>query len=402
MFEGVVHGNVAFMVIATVLVFFMTPGLAFFYAGLVEQKHSLTIMLQIFLSIGVVTIMWIFGGFSLVFGSDILGIIGSPFQYFGFRDIVFDVNSHYGLTIPFLMFFMYQLMFAIITLPLMTGSIVNRITMGAWIKFLVIWMILVYFPVAHWVWGNGFLAKMGFVDFAGGTVIHVASAFSGLAAVWVLGPRKVITGKGPFNMGLVAIGAGILLFGWFGFNAGGTLAAAGTTAIVFTNTGVASASGMIIWSILSYREQGTFSFLDPLIGAVAGLATITPASGYVTPMSAFIIGAAAGLVCFYAIKIPRKAGWDDVLDVWGVHGVGGFLGTVMIGFTANELVNHVNAGFGQLIVQLSGACFVAAYSMIISYLLMKFLDKSSDIRITKEQIAAGLDKALLNEQYSDE
>ncbi len=380
----------------------MTPGLAFFYGGLVERKHSLTIMLQIFLSIGVVTILWVFGGFSLVFGNDILGIIGNPLQYLGFRNIVFDVNSRYGLTIPFLMFFIYQLMFAIITLPLMTGSIVNRITMGAWMKFLVIWMILVYFPVAHWVWGNGFLAKMGFVDFAGGTVIHVASAFSGLPALWVLGSRKVITGKGPFNMGLVAIGAGILLFGWFGFNAGGTLAAASTTAIVFTNTGVASASGMIVWSIMSYRESGNFSFLDPLVGAVAGLATITPASGYVTPMSAFIIGAAAGVVCFYAIKIPRKAGWDDVLDVWGVHGVGGFLGTIMIGLLANALVNHVDAGFWQFLVQLFGACFVAVYAMIVSYFLMKYLDNASDIRVTKEQIEAGLDKSLLNELYSDE
>lgn len=401
MFEGVVHGNVAFMVIATALVFFMTPGLAFFYGGLVEKKHSLTIMLQIFIAIGIVTLLWIFGGFSLVFGNDLLGVIGNPFQYIGFRNIVFEVNSRYGLTIPFLMFFMYQLMFAIITLPLMTGSIVNRITMGAWLKFLVIWMVLVYFPVAHWVWGNGFLAKMGFVDFAGGTVIHVASAFSGLAALWVLGRREVITDKGPFNMGLVAIGAGILLFGWFGFNAGGSLSAAGTTAIVFTNTGVASASGMIVWSVMAYRANGYFTFLDPLVGAVAGLATITPASGYVTPMSALLIGALAGVICFYAIKIPRKAGWDDVLDVWGVHGAGGFLGTVLIGLLANEMVNKVNAGLVQLLVQLFGACLVGVYSMVVTYQIMKFLDKTSDIRLTKEQIEEGVDKSLFNEEFND-
>ncbi|CAM3745353.1 ammonium transporter [Parendozoicomonas haliclonae] len=402
MFEGVVHGNVAFMVVATVLVFFMTPGLAFFYGGLVEKKHSLTIMLQIFIAIGIVTLMWIFGGFSMVFGNSFFGVVGNPLQYMGFKDIVFQVNSRYGLTIPFLMFFMYQLMFAIITLPLMTGCIVNRITIGAWLKFLVIWMIIVYFPVAHWVWGNGFLSRMGFVDFAGGTVIHVTAAFSGLATLWVLGPRKVITGKGPFNMGLVAIGAGILLFGWFGFNAGGTLAAAGTTAIVFTNTGVASASGMIVWSLMVYRENGYFSFLDPLIGAVAGLATITPASGYVTPGSALLIGALAGLVCFYAIKIPRKRGWDDVLDVWGVHGVGGFLGTIMIGLLANSLVNHTSAGLDQFLVQLFGACFVAVYSMLVSYCLMRVMDKSSNIRVTTEQIEEGLDKALFKETYGND
>lgn len=402
MFEGVVHGNVAFMVVATVLVFFMTPGLAFFYGGMVEKKHSLTIMLQIFLAIGIVTLMWFFGGFSLVFGHDILGVIGDPRQFFGLRDVVFQVNTQYGLSIPFLMFFMYQLMFAIITLPLMTGSIVNRITVGAWLWFLVLWMVLVYFPVAHWVWGGGFLAKMGFVDFAGGTVIHVASAFSGLAALWVLGPRQVNTGKGPFSMGLVAIGAGILLFGWFGFNAGGTLVAAGTAAIVLTNTGVASASGMIVWSIMAYRESGHFSFLDPMVGAVAGLATITPASGYVTPLSALLIGALAGGCCFYAVKIPRKAGWDDVLDVWGVHGVGGFLGTVLIGLLACGQVNHVHASLQQLIVQLSGASLVGVYSVIVSYCLMKCLDRLGNIRVSKEQISQGLDQALLKELYSDD
>ncbi|WP_297597710.1 ammonium transporter [uncultured Cetobacterium sp.] len=401
-FEGVVHGNVAFMVISTVLVFVMTPGLAFFYGGLVERKNSLTIMLQIFISIGVVTLLWIFGGFSLVFGKDIGGFIGDPTQYMNFKDIIFQVNSNYGLTIPFLMFFMYQLMFAIITLPLMTGSIVNRITIGAWLKYLVIWMIVVYFPVAHWIWGDGFLAKMGFVDFAGGTVIHVSAAFSGLGALWVLGKRKVITDKGPFNMGLVSIGAGILLFGWFGFNAGGTLAAAGTAAIVFTNTGVACAGGMIVWSILSYSEKKHFSFLDPLIGAVAGLATITPASGYVTPMSALLIGSLAGIVCFYAIKIPRKMQWDDALDVWGVHGVGGFLGTVLIGLLANGMVNGVQASSHQLLIQIFGASLVGVYSIVVSFIIMKILDKTSNIRVTKEQLEQGLDKSLLNEEYNSD
>lgn len=399
MFQGVVHGNVAFMIIATVLVFIMTPGLALFYGGLVEKKNCLTIMVQILLSIGIVTIMWIFGGFSMVFGKDIGGVIGNPLQYMTFSDTIFAVNSEYGLTIPFLMFFMYQLMFAIITLPLMTGSIVNRLNIGGWIKLLIIWMILVYFPVAHWIWGGGFLHKMGFVDFAGGTVIHASAAFSGLGAIWVLGRRKVICKKAPFNLGLVLIGAAILMFGWFGFNAGGALTAAGIASIAFTNTGVACASGMVLWTILYYCEHKKFSFVEPMIGAVAGLATITPASGYVAPMSAVFIGALAGVVCYFAIKIPRKLQWDDVLDVWGVHGVGGFIGTLCIGIFANKIVNGVDGNLHQFLIQLFGVVLVSVYSLVVTMIIIKILDKVSDIRVTKEELEAGLDKSLLGENF---
>ncbi|WP_297629926.1 ammonium transporter [uncultured Clostridium sp.] len=399
MLEGVVHGNVAFMILSTVLVFVMTPGLAFFYGGLVEKKNSLTIMLQVFISIGVVTLMWVFGGFSLVFGKDLGGIIGDPSQFFAFRNIDFVVNPSYGLTIPFIMFFMYQLMFAIITLPLMTGAIANRMRIRGWITLLIIWMIVVYFPVAHWIWGGGFLAKMGFVDFAGGTVIHVSSGFSGLAAIYVLGRRAVPNEKGPFNLGLVSIGAALLLFGWFGFNAGGTLAAADTAAIVFTNTGMAGAAGMIVWTIMHYIEEKKFSFLEPLIGAVAGLATVTPASGYVTPLSATLIGAVAGIFCFLCVKFAKKRGWDDALDVWGVHGMGGFLGTVLIGVLANKLVNGVSAGGRQFLVQLFGAVLVAIYSVIVTFIIMKIIDRKGFIRVTKEEQEKGLDEVLLEERY---
>lgn len=403
MFQGVVHGNVAFMIIATVLVFIMTPGLAFFYCGLVEKKNSLTILVEIFLSIGVVTIMWIFGGFSFVFGKDIsgLGLLGDPREYFAFKHIVFAVNSQYGLTIPFLMFFMYQLMFAIITLPLMTGTIVNRIKIKGWIVFLIIWMITVYFPVAHWIWGDGFLHRMGFVDFAGGTVIHVSAAFSGLGALFVLGKRKIISKKAPFNLGWVALGGALLLFGWFGFNTGGTLSAAGVAAIVFTNTGVAASAGMVVWTYLGYHEKKHISFVDSLVGAIAGLATITPASGYVNPLSAFIIGGIAGFICFYAIKIPHKLEWDDVLDVWGVHGVGGFLGTILIGVFANHLINGIDSGIHQFSIQLLGASLVAVYSFILTVIIFKILDKSLDLRVTKEELEIGLDKSLLNEYFEE-
>ncbi|MDK0709584.1 ammonium transporter [Clostridium perfringens] len=399
MFPNVVHGNVAFIMLATVLVFIMTPGLAFFYGGLVGKRNTLTIMLQIFLSIGIVTVMWFLFGFSMVFGTDINGVIGNPFNYFALKGVVFSVNSKYGLTIPFLSFCMYQLMFAIITLPLMTGTIVNRIRISSWIKFLIIWMILVYFPVAHWVWGGGFLSKIGFVDFAGGTVIHATSAFSGLAAVLILGKRE-IDDKKPFNLGLVSIGAALLMFGWFGFNAGGTLVAAGKAAIVFANTCFAGASAMITWSIVAYMKDKHFSFLEPLVGAVAGLATITPASGYVNPIGAIIIGIIAGFACFFCVQFIRKLDIDDTLDVLGVHGFGGFIGTLFIGIFADKYVNEISANIHQFLIQLFGVCLVIVYSMVLTFIIVKVLDKTcSNFRLTKEELEKGLDESLLNESY---
>lgn len=261
----IIHGDVAFMIVSTVLVLIMTPGLAIFYGGLVERKNSLTIMYQSFISLGIVTILWIFCGFSLVFGTDIGGVIGNPLDYFLFNDITFFTNLKYGPDIPFIMFFMYQLMFAIITAPLMTGAYANRLNMTGWIKIVILWMILVYFPVAHWVWGGGFLAKLGFVDYAGGTVIHITSGFGCLGGLAYLGRRAYPNEKGPFHLGFVVIGAAILLFGWFGFNAGGSLAAAETAAIVFTNTAMAASSSMIVWTILYYIKNKTFSFLELIV-----------------------------------------------------------------------------------------------------------------------------------------
>ncbi|MDO5517119.1 MAG: ammonium transporter, partial [Clostridium sp.] len=322
------HGDVAFMIVSTVLVLIMIPGLAFFYGGLVERQNSLTMMFQSFISIGVVTILWIFGGFGMVFGTDIGGIIGNPLDYFGFRGMDYLINTAYSSNLPFLLFFMYQLMFAIITAPLMTGAFANRLTISGWIKILVLWMIFIYFPVAHWIWGNGFLANMGFVDYAGGTVIHITAGFGCLGGVFFLGDRAVKNNGGPFHLGFVALGAGLLLFGWFGFNAGGSLAAAQTAVIVFTNTGVAAASGMITWTILHYIEHNQFSFLEIIIGLVAGLATVTPCAGYIKPLSALLVGAIGAIICFFAVIFERKR-WDDTLDVWGCHGVGGFIGTLL-------------------------------------------------------------------------
>lgn len=394
----IIHGDVAFMILATTLVLIMTPGLAFFYGGLVERKNALTIMFQVFIAIGIVSLLWVFGGFSLVFGDDIGGIIGNPLQFFAFNDVTFTVDSRYSETIPFILFFMYQMMFAIITAPLMTGAFANRLTVSGWIKILILWMILIYFPVAHWVWGDGFLSKLGFVDFAGGAVIHITAGFGCLGGVYVLGERKVKNEKGPFNLGLVAIGAGLLLFGWFGFNAGGTIAAADIAAIVFTNTGVAAASAMVVWLILHVIYVKRASFLEAIIGAIAGLATVTPASGYVRPLIALIIGALGAIVCFYCVEFERKM-WDDALDVWGVHGMGGLLGILLIGVFADPRINGVSAGLHQFLIQALGAVIIGVYSILVTFLIFKLVDKTKSIKINEEVQRKGLDQEFFKESY---
>lgn len=394
----IIHGDVAFMILSTVLVLIMTPGLAFFYGGLVERKNALTIMFQVFIAICVVALLWIFGGFSLVFGDDIAGIIGNPLQFFAFNDVTFKIDLRYSETIPFILFFMYQMMFAIITAPLMTGAFANRLTVSGWIKILILWMILIYFPVAHWVWGGGFLSKLGFVDFAGGAVIHITSGFGCLGGIYVLGERKFKNEHGPFNIGLVAIGAALLLFGWYGFNSGGTIAAADIAAIVFTNTGVAAAVGMIVWIIVYSLHAKKASFLEAIVGAVAGLATITPASGYVTPISAVIIGAIGAFICFFCVEFERKM-WDDALDVWGVHGMGGLIGTLLIGVFADPRINGINAGVKQFFIQLLGCVIIGIYSILMTFLIFKIIDMVKSIKVSEEIQARGLDKEFFNEKY---
>lgn len=387
------NGNVAFMVITTVLVFLMTPGLAFFYGGLVERKNSLTMMYYSFVSIGIVTALWVLGGFSLVFGEDIGGVIGNPMDYLMLRNVDFTVDPNYGSTIPFLMFFMYQLMFAIITAPLMTGAFANRMSPGQWITMQILWMIFVYFPVAHWVWGNGFLAKMGFVDYAGGTVIHATAGFSSLVAILILGKRADIPQKLYSNLNLVLIGAALLMIGWFGFNSGGALSSGETAAIAFTNTGIAGAFAMVTWMVICYYRDKKFSFIELVTGAVAGLATITPAAGYVTPQSSVIIGILAALVCFCCVRWLAKRNVDDALGVWGVHGMGGAMGTLYIGVFAYEGVNSVSAGWDQFLIQLMGLAIVIAYSMLCTYIIMKITNK----RVPSSTQVKGLDQKYIVE-----
>ena len=375
-------GNVTFMMITTLLVFIMTPGLAFFYGGLVEKKNSLTMMFYTFISIGVVTVMWYMGGFSLVFGSDVNGLIGDPTEYFMLNNIDFTVSRSYGDTIPFLMFFMYQLMFAIIVAPLMTGAFANRLSPFAWIKLLVIWMLFVYFPVAHWTWGGGFLSQLGFVDYAGGAVIHTTAGFSSLIAIIILGRRAVVPREQSSNINLVLVGLALLMFGWFGFNAGGALAADDVAAIAFTNTGIAASVALVVWVLISFKHKKKLSFVELATGAIAGLATITPASGYVSPQGAAMIGVLAAVGCYFFVELLKRFNIDDALGVWGVHGMGGFMGTIYIGVFAIKSVNGIEASMYQFCIQLLGVAIVAVYSMFITWVVMKIVkgDVSADIQ----------------------
>lgn len=395
------NGNVAFMVITTVLVFIMTPGLAFFYGGLVPKKNTLTMMMYTFIAIGVVTVLWTLGGFSIVFGKDLGGVLGSPTEYFMLKGVDFSINPEYGSSIPFLMFFMYQLMFAIITAPLMTGAIASRITISGWVKVLVLWMILIYFPVAHWIWGGGFLSKLGFVDYAGGTVIHATAGFSALIGVLYFGKRYVMPKRDYSNINLVLIGAALLLFGWFGFNSGGALASGQTAAIAFTNTGIAAAFATVVWVIISYIKDKKYSMVELTTGAVAGLATITPCSGYVTPQGAVAIGIIAAFACYGFLQLSRKLQWDDALGVWGVHGMGGVTGSLLVGLFAVKEVNNISGGIDQFLIQLLGVAIVVAYTCIVCWIIFKVCDLTGSIRVPAEVQEKGLDREYMTEVEDD-
>lgn len=398
--QAINNGDTAFMIICTALVCLMTPGLAFFYGGLVRKKNVLIMMMQSFISMGIVTVIWIFGGFGLAFGADHFGIIGSIGDFFALRDVGVYANAMHGATIPFLMFFVYQLMFCVITAPLMTGAFASRINVKGYIWLLITWTILIYIPVCHWIWGGGFLDKMGFVDFAGGTVIHTSAGFGALACVLFFGKRVFKPGEksDPNNIVIVAIGTGLLWFGWFGFNSGGALAANQLAATAFVNTAVALAVAMVTWMIIVKIRNGKIAFTDLLTGSVAGLATITPCAGYVEPWAAIIIGIIAAIVCSLCIEFKNKMKWDDALDVWGVHGMGGFTGSILIGVLARASVNGVSAGGHQFLVQLFGAVLVAVYSFVVTYIILKVLDSISSIRTTPEQQMKGLDDMLLGEK----
>lgn len=400
---GINNGDTAFVLISAALVCLMTPGLAFFYGGLVRKKNVLTIMMQSFVSMGIITAIWVFGGFSLAFGKDIGGLIGN-LQYFGLKGVGMTPNPVYGSTIPFLVFFAYQEMFAIITPALITGAFADRVNFKSYLIFLVAWSLLVYIPVCHWVWGGGFLAKLGFADFAGGAVVHTTAGIAALASVFFVGKRKILKNEStaPHNIGYVALGTGLLWFGWFGFNAGSALGANGLAATAFVNTDIAGSIAMITWLCICWIKEKKPSIVGALTGSVAGLATITPAAGYVRPWAAMIIGFLASVICYGAVQFRMRKEWDDALDVWGVHGVGGVLGTILLGVFAEKSINKVSGlvqgNVKQFGIQVLGVVIIAAFSFIITYVSLKIINVFCKVRVNEKDEIKGLDESLLLEK----
>lgn len=396
-------GTTAFMILAASLVLLMTPGLAFFYGGLVGRKSVVTIMMQSFVSMGVTTILWVSVGYSLSFGDDIAGIIGNPTDFLFLNNIKpTDVYADAELGMPVFVFVAYQLMFAIITPALITGAFANRVTFKAYLLFLIAWLLLVYFPFVHMVWGGGFLADAGVLDFAGGIVVHAIAGMAALASVFVLGARRADDPE-PHNIPFVALGTGLLWFGWFGFNAGSALAVDSITGLAFINTQIAAAFAATTWMLLDWIKDKKPTLVGFCVGAVAGLATITPGAGFVSPQSAMLIGTLAAVVCYFAIIFRKKMNWDDALDVWGVHGVGGSLGMLMVGVLATTSMNPagddglVKGGGSFFIKQLMAVAFAAVYAFVATILILKLINIFTPIRVSDEVEQAGLDGALHGE-----
>jgi Amt family ammonium transporter len=342
-------GNTAFMLLCSSLVMLMTPGLAFFYGGLVGRKNVLAIMMQSFISLGWTTVLWFAFGYSMCFGPSWHGIIGDPSYYAFLHGITLEsMYTGNDAGIPLIVHVAYQMMFAIITPALITGAFANRVTFKAYFLFLTGWLVFVYFPFVHMVWSpDGLFAKWGVLDYAGGIVVHNTAGFAALASVLYVGRRQKVELK-PHNVPLIALGSGLLWFGWYGFNAGSEFRVDAVTASAFLNTDVAASFGAITWLLIEWFYHKKPKFVGLLTGGVAGLATITPAAGYVSLGTAAIIGICAGLICFYAVALKNRLGWDDALDVWGVHGVGGMAGTILLGVFASKAWN-ANGADGLLL-----------------------------------------------------
>jgi ammonium transporter, Amt family len=384
------YADTAWILICSALVMVMLPGLALFYGGMVRRKNVLSTLMHSFIPLGVITIQWMLFGYSLAFGNDIGHFVGDLSKVL-FIGIDFKTLSS---TIPEYLFSMFQLMFAIITAALISGGMAERVYFKAYIIFIFIWSTVVYDPICHWVWGGGWLDDMGALDFAGGTVVHIASGTAALAAAMVLKKRKGFPGKLmiPHSLPLTLLGAGLLWFGWFGFNAGSALAANELAVLAFTNTQIATGAGLIGWIVAEFIKLGKASALGAASGIVAGLVAITPAAGFVEPLWAMVIGFLAGIICFYAVIIKIKVGYDDSLDVFGIHAVGGAWGALGTGFFVTIGGTGLLAGnLHQVWVQLMGIGAAATYSFIVTYLLVIIIDKTIGFRVNEEDEEMGLD-----------
>ncbi len=398
-------GITGFMLLATSLVMLMTPGLAFFYGGLAGKKNILGIMIQSFVSMGITTILWFVVGYSLCFSGGEGGFIGNldKFMMFGV-----SLNSPYpgNHKLPEFVFMAYQMMFAIITPALITGAFINRVTFKAYVIFLIVWQLFVYYPFVHMVWGNGILAKWGVLDFAGGIVVHAVAGFAALASVIYIGKRRNADNV-PNSIPLIALGTGLLWFGWYGFNAGSALDVNAITGLAFLNTDIAASFAAVTWLIIEWSRARKPKFVGLLTGAVAGLATITPAAGYVSLPTAAFIGIASGIVCYIAVDLKNKMQWDDALDVWGVHGVGGVLGTILLGVFASKAINPAGANgllYGDywfFIKQVVATLGAAVYGFVFTYFMLIVINKFTKVRVEDHEEDAGLDSSIHGETAYD-
>ena len=391
--------DTAFILAAAGLVLLMTPGLALFYAGMVRSKNVLGTIMQSLILISLVSLEWVYIGYSMAFGPDWLGLVGD-LSWAGLRGVTSAPSDTYATTIPQTVFMIYQCMFAVITPALIAGAFAERVRFPAFVVFSLLWSILVYNPVCHWVWGSGgWLAKLGVVDFAGGLVVHATCGVAALASVLVIGPRKGFghTNFLPHNLPMTMLGTGLLWFGWFGFNGGSALAANEVAATAFVATHLAGMSGMAMWTLMEWIKLGKPTTLGAASGAISGLATITPASGFVGPNAAIGIGLVAGVVCYLAVNMKSRFRFDDSLDVVGIHGVGGVTGTLLLGVFASKAVNPAGpdgllAGSAALLAsQCMGVVVVCVYAFVVSWVILKAVDALVGLRITEEAEHQGLD-----------
>ena len=392
--------DTAFVLVSAALVMLMTPGLALFYGGMVRSKNVLATLMENFILLGVVGVLWALWGYSLAFGPDLGHFIGN-LDYFGLMGVGTEPFKAYSETIPHQTFMIYQAMFAIITPALITGAFAERMKFSTFLVFMVLWVTLVYCPVAHWVWGDGgWLKGLGALDFAGGTVVHINAGIAALAAALVVGKRQGYGNHAtfiPHNLPMTVLGAGLLWFGWFGFNAGSALAANALASSAFTATHLATCAATLAWVGTEWIVRGKPTTLGAASGAVAGLVAITPAAGFVGPMSAILIGIGAGVICYLAVLVKPRLGYDDSLDVVGVHCVGGIWGALATGLFASKLVNSAGADGlfygnpGQFLIQVIAVVVTMVFSFVVSYILFKILDATMGLRVTAEDEVAGLD-----------
>ena len=404
-------GDTAWVLASSALVLLMTPAVGFFYGGMIRKKNILSILTQSFVIISLVSIQWVLVGYSLAFGPDIGGVIGS-LSLVGLKGVGMGPNADYGSTIPELAFMIFQAMFAIITPALIIGAFADRMKFTTFITFILLWTTLVYDPIAHWVWGvGGWIRELGALDFAGGTVVHISAGVSALAAALIIGRRIGLNGDGirPHDITMTVLGASILWFGWFGFNAGSALGAGGLAAQAFVVTNTAAAAAALSWMLVSWVHAKKPSSLGIVTGAVCGLVAITPASGFVSPLAAILIGAAAGAVCYLSVVFMKtKTGIDDALDVMACHGVGGMAGALLTGVFAQAAVNSAGADgllAGNPALLLSQAIAVVAtavYAFVVTAVLLKVLDALMGLRVRKEEEIIGLDLTQHGEEaYPD-